>query len=429
MRYNNKVKKVWILTFLLLIPLAARAGGVSVSLGNLGTSGFEQSEQKQFNLEGVAFNWVMSDLGNDNIDELIVARFGSGGATYISVLRQDGSVISDFAPFPKNNGPVDYCLLNKKIFATTLTYPYELGIFKPAGKKISALKWPVTAPKDIFVACHNNDAVVTVGQKIFYYRANIWTEIKSRDKITGRIKLYSLDLGTDEIPELIASNEKGEAWIWDNNYQYIKKTNLPLAFVNAEPVSVNVAILDNQRVWLIASGAGQDNLTLWRPSVGTQTLPVPDQSGWQIVEQKSTGKIWLLPSRQKNPVYVGENKQIVVNIKNQTLIAYQVGVPIIVTKVSTGIWNLPTPIGDFNILNKKPRAYSKKYNLYMPWWMIFQSQGYGLHELPEWANGYKEGENHLGVRVSHGCIRLGVGPAKALYDWAEVGTKVKVMKE
>ena len=62
----------------------------------------------------------------------------------------------------------------------------------------------------------------------------------------------------------------------------------------------------------------------------------------------------------------------------------------------------------------------------MPYWMAFDNRGYGLHELPEWPGGYKEGASHLGHRVSHGCVRLGVGAAKKLYDWAEVGTLVIV---
>jgi lipoprotein-anchoring transpeptidase ErfK/SrfK len=49
---------------------------------------------------------------------------------------------------------------------------------------------------------------------------------------------------------------------------------------------------------------------------------------------------------------------------------------------------------------------------------------FGLHELPIWPNGYREGQDHLGIPVSHGCIRLGVGPAQFLYNWAEVGTPV-----
>ena len=48
----------------------------------------------------------------------------------------------------------------------------------------------------------------------------------------------------------------------------------------------------------------------------------------------------------------------------------------------------------------------------------------GIHELPEWPNGYKEGEAHLGTKASHGCVRLGVGPAEYLYNIAPLGTKV-----
>lgn len=35
---------------------------------------------------------------------------------------------------------------------------------------------------------------------------------------------------------------------------------------------------------------------------------------------------------------------------------------------------------------------------------------------------------YLGKPASHGCVRLGVGPAKLLYDWTEIGTKV-IIKE
>ncbi len=30
--------------------------------------------------------------------------------------------------------------------------------------------------------------------------------------------------------------------------------------------------------------------------------------------------------------------------------------------------------------------------------------------------------------VSHGCIRLGIGLAKAIYDWVDVGTRVVISK-
>lgn len=96
-------------------------------------------------------------------------------------------------------------------------------------------------------------------------------------------------------------------------------------------------------------------------------------------------------------------------------------------KVSTGKWSMPTPEGVRYIENKSPKAWSAKYGLYMPFWNSIGG-GYGIHELPEWPNGFKEGENHLGTPVSHGCIRLGVGPAETVYNWSPVGTPVYIHK-
>jgi lipoprotein-anchoring transpeptidase ErfK/SrfK len=63
----------------------------------------------------------------------------------------------------------------------------------------------------------------------------------------------------------------------------------------------------------------------------------------------------------------------------------------------------------------------------MPYWMAIVPGGkFGIHELPEWPGGYKEGANHLGTPVSHGCVRLGVGPAQTVYNWADIGTPVVV---
>ncbi len=93
--------------------------------------------------------------------------------------------------------------------------------------------------------------------------------------------------------------------------------------------------------------------------------------------------------------------------------------------VSTGKWSTPTPIGEFEIHNHVPTAWSSRYHLYMDNWMAITGDGlYGIHQLPRWPNGYVEGANHIGTPVSHGCIRLAAGDSKAVYDWASNGTKV-----
>lgn len=118
-------------------------------------------------------------------------------------------------------------------------------------------------------------------------------------------------------------------------------------------------------------------------------------------------------------------KYIEVNLSQQKLYAYEGTNLFGAYTVSTGKWDTPTPIGTRYIESKSAKAYSAPYDLYMPYWNSIGG-GYGIHELPEWANGYKEGEDHLGTPVSHGCIRLGVGAAEAVYNWAPVGTPVVI---
>lgn len=121
-------------------------------------------------------------------------------------------------------------------------------------------------------------------------------------------------------------------------------------------------------------------------------------------------------------------KSLFISLKRQTLERRVSNVPIDSFLVSTGLPRTPTPVGTFKVLQKNPRAWSNSAKLWMPYWMHFSGRGHGLHELPEWPNGRKEGENHLGKLASHGCIRMGIGTAKMVYDWSPVGTPVVISK-
>jgi lipoprotein-anchoring transpeptidase ErfK/SrfK len=124
---------------------------------------------------------------------------------------------------------------------------------------------------------------------------------------------------------------------------------------------------------------------------------------------------------------ITDGKYIDINLEAQVLSTFENGKLLDSYMVSSGKRGMETPKGQFSIHNKAPRVWSKKYGLFMPFWMAVASDGsFGIHELPEWPGGYKEGAAHLGIPVSHGCIRLGVGPAKTVYDWTEVGTPVVI---
>ncbi len=131
-----------------------------------------------------------------------------------------------------------------------------------------------------------------------------------------------------------------------------------------------------------------------------------------------------------------EGKYVEVNISEQK--AYRINGNTLekVYKISSGTWSRPTPIGTFYVGSKHPRAFSRTYKLYMPYWQnllgtadngdILPAGQYGLHELPERPNGIKEGARSLGRRASHGCVRFGIGDAEEVYAWSDIGTKVVI---
>ncbi|NTV55467.1 MAG: L,D-transpeptidase family protein, partial [Candidatus Moranbacteria bacterium] len=137
------------------------------------------------------------------------------------------------------------------------------------------------------------------------------------------------------------------------------------------------------------------------------TLPEkPAEWAKDLSERVSQAKRFTHPSK-----FVG--KYIDINLESQIMTLFQDGTAIDAYPVSSGKPGMETPKGEFAIRNKADKPWSKAYGLYMPNWMALVPDGkFGIHELPEWPGGYKEGANHLGIPVSHGCVRLGVGPAK-----------------
>lgn len=122
-----------------------------------------------------------------------------------------------------------------------------------------------------------------------------------------------------------------------------------------------------------------------------------------------------------------EGKYVDIDLPKQKLCRVEGQALVECYTISSGKASMPTPTGTFSVKSKHPKAWSASYGLWMPYWQQF-SGPYGLHELPEWPNGFKEGEAHLGIPVSHGCVRLGIGAAEALYNWTEIGTPVYIHK-
>jgi len=144
-------------------------------------------------------------------------------------------------------------------------------------------------------------------------------------------------------------------------------------------------------------------------------LPLNETKVW-------SGKLPQIKNKEKI-------KKIVIDLSEQKLYLYENNKVVNEYLVSTGKPGMETPQGKFKIYTKNRRQWSKMASLWMPYWMMIEpTRGIGIHELPEWPNGFKEGLDHLGKPVSHGCIRLGIGAAEQVYNWAEIGTEIKIVE-
>lgn len=73
---------------------------------------------------------------------------------------------------------------------------------------------------------------------------------------------------------------------------------------------------------------------------------------------------------------------------------------------------------------KSPNVWSVPYEVWLPWALNI-TRGYFIHELPHAAgSAVPQGAATLGRAVSHGCVRLGIPQAEALYRWTKVGTPI-----
>jgi lipoprotein-anchoring transpeptidase ErfK/SrfK len=151
-----------------------------------------------------------------------------------------------------------------------------------------------------------------------------------------------------------------------------------------------------------------------------------------------------------------EDKKIYINLKKQTLEAYDGETLFMKTKISTGLKDSPTESGEYFIHYKTPSRYmqddatstkvfytatdpvtlatsSKSYSTTtkdktnykeyydlpgVPFTMYFDTDGKAIHGA-YW-------HNNFGTRHSHGCINLSLKDSEKLYYWSPVGAVVIV---
>lgn len=124
-----------------------------------------------------------------------------------------------------------------------------------------------------------------------------------------------------------------------------------------------------------------------------------------------------------------EKKEIRVFIEEQVLVALENDVEVYSFDIVTGKDGKETTAGTYKIFRKHEKYTSKTYGSEMPYTMFFTEDGKAIHgttmaTLRSYLHAYLT--ESVG---SQGCVGLTDDNAKALFEWAPVGTPVIVIAE
>lgn len=124
-----------------------------------------------------------------------------------------------------------------------------------------------------------------------------------------------------------------------------------------------------------------------------------------------------------------KSKEIQVFIERQILVALENGEEVYSFDIVTGREEKETTVGRYKIFRKHKKYTSKTYGSEMPYTMFFTDDGKAIHGT-QMATLRSYLHSYLTESVgSAGCVGLTDDNAKALFDWAPVGTPIVVISE
>lgn len=355
------------------------------------------------------------DTNGDNLAEIITGP-GLGGGPNVKIFKADGTLVLSFMAYDSSfRGGVNVACgdITGDSRPEIVTGPGlgggpQVRVFNTSGRSLNLDIWPfefehqggVNVAAGNFTGDSKMEIAVTV-QKLGKPVIEVYDNLKNKiagfyafsSTFHGGVNLAAGDLDADGFDEIVAAaNDSGGPQIifFEYNGQKLAGSFFPYPQDFYGGVFASVGDVNGDAKIEIVTGPG------------------------------------FLPDTR----YSYYQKYVDINISEQKLSLYENGIALGVYPISSGKPGMDTPVGIFKVMSKSPNAYSKKYALYMPHWMQFTGQGHGLHGLPYWklkgGGVIKEGVNHLGIRVSHGCVRLSWEAAEKVYNEVEIGTPVIV---
>jgi len=326
-------------------------------------------------------------------------------------------------------------------------------ILRSKKKNPTALKLPVASSLRVngYQLDFNNEYQVAWGLSlhqsqeslVVYNPVILASEVPFEMKagVIARVTLEVLTLGQTEKAVILLKSKDGK-WHF---YQDLTQQLASFSFGEANQKWHNLTDEEKQTVWpfVIRAALPQFNslnevvrqpilkgivhpLVKWSPLNNQYPLP---KSAILVENDPAQESRWILTPRGDFQMPVvslppTQDKWIDVDLGQQRMAAYFGSEPVFGSLISTGRLATPTPKGTFEIFTKNSiqtmdgRPLGFDYVLpNVPWNMYFKTH-YALHGT-FW-------HDEFGTPQSHGCVNLPTPEAGWLFEWAPIGTLVKV---
>ncbi|MBU0707082.1 L,D-transpeptidase family protein [Patescibacteria group bacterium] len=411
---------------------------------------------------------AVGDLGGDGVPEIIVGA-GAGGGPQIRIFRLDGSAIKSFYAYPENftggvevtTGDLDGDGIDEIITAPGFKGGPQIRIFDGLGNikfnpgffafhtdyrggvHLTACDTDGNGQDEIVVGTgYNSQPHVRVFNRYGKYTGTEYRPFSENHQGGVSVACANVDGGIkEELVMGVNSYDQALVKVYKNDrHQTVLGEFLAFPETFKGGVNLTGGDIDGDgfdEIIVAANSGGGPHVRTYE-AYGKELRPSffayeeDFRGGVHIAAANVTGspsaEVFTLPSKQIAEGRVDIPQYIEVNLAEQKLMLYENGIKTVEYTISSGKPGMDTPTGTYHIMNKAPLAYSAPYALWMPNWMGFTSQGHGLHGLPFWrlrgGGVYYEGENHLGLKVSHGCVRLPVPGSKVVFERVSVGTPI-----
>jgi flagellar hook assembly protein FlgD len=310
-----------------------------------------------------------------------------------------------------------------------------VDVVAPDGRVVRSLLTPVHAPSSRLGI--NWNGLTTAGTRVPNGRYRLRIRATNRGGVTWQT---TRSLYVEDVPPAFTSSGFSQPGTYNPYNNGLDGPEVITATLNDE-AKVRVEALHGGRVmrtWHLTEPRAGDVITAtWDGSTIAGSRTPGGLYTFRAVAVDAAGNRTTAPLGS----VVLDHRRIVVSLDAQQLWALDGNRVLLTTLVTTGGPELPTPMGDFQVIDREsPFTFISPYPQGSPYWyppspanfvLLFQVDGYFIHDAP-WRTFYGPGSNTIdgipgtNTTGTHGCVNVPYQPMAWLYNWATMDTPVQV---